>query len=350
MSFLMPSLYQPSNNPSEDLKYGTVIDPHKYPDPKKQGRVKLRVPEIHGDANSGIPDEHLPWSQLERPVGFGNGPEQSTFGLPQKGNMMKVRAHGASKYSPLGSGAPYSTPGKITEFSGDGQSGDSGGQSGGASPQAQAADSGGSSGGSSGGQDSQFNQKDHYGHKDPLGNVYHADMKKKTLTIDWTKFSEVIINHPKITFNSKDTNHDRTKGPNEDGSPTSIQGNPFGSGGGSGGSGNGGSSGQSGQSQQNGGQTVKGDVAWNVQGSHTKDIRDKKDETVGQAVTTNHKSTNDHTVQDKVTQNFQKDYGRKVGQNTDVSGGQGRSDTYGDKWAAEAKPSQWPWCYGPDIG
>jgi hypothetical protein len=355
------------NNPSEDTRYGTVIDPHKYPDPKKQGRVKFRVPELHGDEGSGIPDEHLPWAQLERSPGFGNNPEQSSFGLPQKGAMMKARAHGADKYSPLVNGAPYSTPGKIKEFSGDDSSGGggSGGSGGGSGGNKADTGGGGESGGS--GQDSGFNQKDHYGHKDPLGNLYHVDMKKKTLNIDWTKLSEVIIKAPKISWDIQDTKHDRTKGWGESGSQTPIQGGGGSSGGGSsraGSSGGGGSSEQPPEGQD----TVKGDVTWTVAGQHTKTIQGQKTETITGKVSETFKDEHSSTVSKDVTMSHKQNYTHTVGQKytrvvgststerdadgpakTTIDKSGKRDDKYQSSWSAKAQSSVWAWLFSYDI-
>jgi hypothetical protein len=305
--FLQPGIDVPGlKQAAEGIKYGTVIDPHKFPDPKEQGRVKTRTLELHGPGSAGfIPDEDIPWSQNERDNSFGNQSEMSTFGLPQKNSMMKQRHHGNDKYSPLVSGAPYSTPGKISEWSSQGKA------------------------------DSGFNQKDHYGHKDPLGNVEHGDMKSKTKTIDWTQFSEVVFNLPKTTFNVKDTTHDRTKGPQEDGSSANIQGIAGG--------------GQGGTPQGNTGPQVNGDVIWNVSGQHQS--------TIQKAVTENYNSTHTSNVQgaatfnhnDSSTHSVGQNYKRTVGQDTTVSGGKGRSDTYALAWGASAKNTAWSWLTSRDI-
>jgi uncharacterized membrane protein YgcG len=352
MSFIQPGLDTGAkNNPSEDTRYGTVVDPFKFPDPKKQGRVKFRVPELHGDENSGIPDEHLPWAQLERSPGFGNNAEQSTFGLPQKGAMMKARAHGADKYSPLVNGAPYSTPGKIKEFSGD-SSGSGGGGGSGGSGQLDTGSGGGDSGGSGGtGQDSGFNQKDHYGHKDPLGNLYHVDMKKKTLNIDWTKLSEVIIKSPKISWDVQDTKHDRTKGWGESGSQTPIQGG----GGSSGGSSRAGSSSGGGSSEQppEGQDTVKGDITWTVAGQHqntvqgkvTETFNDEHASTVSKDVTFSHKQNYTHNVGQKYTRNVGASSTTRgdAPATTVINPDGSRSDKNDGKWSSKAPTNAWNW-------
>jgi hypothetical protein len=280
-----------------------------------------------------IPDKDLPWSQNERDNSFGNQEEMSTFGLPQKNSMMKARHHGSSKYSPIVSGAPYSTPGKITEWNGSGSTSST-------------------KDGSNGGDDG-FNQKDHYGHKDPLGNLYHVDMKSKTLNIDWTKLSEVIINHPKITFNSQDTKWNRNRGTQEDGSPSQIQGMSSSRNGAGKGVGKGVRvSTLASDDPDNVGPTVAGDVTWNVSGQHTS--------TVQKAVTETFKSTQTTNVQDVHTVNDGNDhihnigssglssngggsYTRKVAQSTTVSGGQSRSDTYGNSWSSSAQNTAWSW-------
>jgi hypothetical protein len=315
--FLQPGINVPQlRQAAEGIKYGTVMDPFKNIDPKEQGRVKTRILELHGPGSAGfIPDKDIPWSQNERENSFGGQKEMSTFGLPQKDSMIKARHHGDSKYSPLYSGAIYATLSKITQWT-----------SGGAGQQLAAS-------GSSDG----FNQKDHYGHKDPLGNVEHSDMKSKTKTIDWTQFSEVIFHLPKTTFNVQDTNHNRSQGTFEDGSPSQIQGMPGGSGSGA--------STHTAQFDAGSGSTtpVGGDIIWNVSGTHTS--------TIQKAVTETYNSTHSNTVQgaatinhnDASTHSVGKDYSRTVGQGTNVTGGQARSDSYGGTWASTAKNNAWAW-------
>jgi hypothetical protein len=314
--FLQPGINVPQlKQAAEGIKYGTVMDPFKNIDPKEQGRVKSRVLELHGPGSAGfIPDSDIPWSQNERQNDFGNQKEMSSFGLPQKNSMIKMRHHGDSKYAPLVSGAPYATPGKIKEWTRKSKD-----------------DAGG------------FNQKDHYGHKDPLGNVEHGDMKSKTKTIDWTQFSEVIFNLPKTTFNVKNTNHNRNQGTFEDGSPSQIQGMP--------GGGGGASTAHTAQFDAGSGSTtpVDGDVIWNVDGKH--------DSTIQKAVTENYKNTHTSNVQSDVTFNHQsshthsvgQNYTRSAGQDTTVSGGKGRSDSYALSWGASAKNTAWSWLTSRDI-
>jgi len=315
--FLQPGINVPQlRSAAEGIKYGTVMDPFKNKDPKQQGRVKTRILELHGPGSAGfIPDSDIPWSQQERQNDFGGQEEMSSFGLPQKNSMMKARHHGDSKYSPLVSGAPHSTPAKISEFSPG---------AGGATPAA--------------GGDDGFNQKDHYGHKDPLGNLYHVDMKKKTLTIDWTKLSEVIVNHPKITFNSKDTKWNRNRGTQEDGSPSEIQG-------------------QSAESRrrsgrlskiasddpENTGPTVQGDVTWNVSGKHTSTIQKEVTENYQNTHTSNVQGAVSFNHNDAMTHSVGQNYTRTVGQDTTVSGGKGRSDSYALAWSSSAKNTAWSW-------
>jgi hypothetical protein len=104
------------NNPSEDIHHGTVLDPAKFPDPKKLGRVKIKIPEL----DFGIPDIDLPWSQAERPGSspnnHGSNGNTGAFTMPQKGAMMKVRFGGADGYSPVASGAPYAIIGKLEQL------------------------------------------------------------------------------------------------------------------------------------------------------------------------------------------------------------------------------------------
>jgi hypothetical protein len=324
--FLQPGIDVPGlKRAAEGIKYGTIMDPFKNIDPKQQGRVKTRILELHGPGSAGfIPDSDIPWSQNERENSFGGQKEMSTFGLPQKNSVIKARHHGDSKYSPLYSGALYGALTKISQWTGKGKDSGDG-----------------------------FNQKDHYGHKDPLGNVEHSDMKSKTKTIDWTQFSEVIFNLPKTTFNVKNTNHNRNQGTFEDGSPSQIQGMP--------GGGGGASTAHTAQFDAGSGSTtpVDGDVIWNVDGKH--------DSTIQKAVTENYKSTHTSNVQSAVTfnhnsthtDNFGDTFTRTVGgSGLERGGGAGftqitkqgdRSDTYALSWASQAKNTAWSWLTSRNI-
>jgi hypothetical protein len=137
---------------SEDVHYGKVLDPKQNKDPKKLGRVRTRVPELDGDdGSSGIPDDHLPWTQLERHENYGTQKEMSHYQMPQKDATVKSRFHGDDPYSGLGSGAPYSAPGALTEWDTE-------------------------------------NQYLRYGDKDPLANEkHHVDMEKKNIHSDHTQ-------------------------------------------------------------------------------------------------------------------------------------------------------------------
>jgi hypothetical protein len=327
--FLQPGIAVPQlKQVVEGIRYGTVMDPHKNIDPKEQGRIKNRILELHGPGSAGfIPDSDLPWSQNERDNSFGGQEEMSTFGLPQKGSMIKGRHQAGSKYSPLYSGAVYSTLSKIKEWTSKGNS-------------QKAATYDANTGQSTGG----FNQKDHYGHKDPLGNLYHADMKSKTLTLDWTKFSEVKIKSPKMSWDVQDTNHDRNSGTQEDGSPTQIQGM--------------GQKSQSSPGKQ--GDTVKGDVTWTIAG--------QKSHTVQGKVTDSFKDEHDHTVEkdhninDNANHNLtvKNTFTRVVGASsssggtpttrtsdgpakTTIESSGSRTDKYSGKWSSQAQNMVWNW-------
>jgi hypothetical protein len=228
--------------------------------------------------------------------------------------MLKARHHGNDKYSPLVSGAPYATLGKISEWMSKGKAGSDG-----------------------------FNQKDHYGHKDPLGNIFHVDMKTKTLTCDFSKLSECNFTFPKTTFNHVDTDHNRSQGTFEDGSPGQIQGMP----------GGGGSSASTHAAQFNAGSGstthVPGDITYNTQGQHQNNVQ--------KAVTETFKSTHDSNVTGAVTFNHQdnhthsvgQSYTRSAGKDTTVSGGQSRSDSYSLAWSASAKNTAWAWLTSRNI-
>ena len=301
MSFLMPTRDATKiNNPSEDVRHGTVVDPGKYKDPKNQGRVKVRVPEIHGDHGSGIPDEDLPWSMLERQTHHGNLAEQGHFGLPQKDSMVKIRHHGSDKYSPIAGAAPYSTPGKIKEWS---------------PPESQQGQS------QQGSQDSSkdFNQKDHYGVKDPLGNIIHHDMKKKILTIDLSKHNNISITLPQTSLKIVKTKNDETKGTYEDE----------------------GSSGGSSQSvglfgsSQNSGTETPGNFTISIDGDHSHSVGGALSQLIQKSVSLSHNSDYTHSVGGAMS--------RTVSGDISVKGSGGRSDTYSKAWSSKAKETAWAW-------
>jgi hypothetical protein len=353
--FLQPGINVPQlKQAAEGIKLGTVMDPFKFPDPKHHGRVKTRVMELHGPGSAGmIPDSDIPWSQNERENSFGSQSEMSTFGLPQKNSMMKARHHGDSKYSPIVSGAPYSGKmSKISEWSPQGGSG--GGSGGGSTPTATDGNTAGGGGSGGSGDSSGFNQKDHYGHKDPLGNLFHVDMKTKTCTIDFSKLSEVNITMPKTKFKHVDTKHDRTKGWGESGGPSQIQGQ----GGGSGGGGSSGaalfsSGGGGGTDEQppEGKDTVKGDVTWEVDGQHDKNIKGSKSVTTGGDVSHDFGGGHSEKVAKDVTQTYSGKMTRSVSQEMSMTGNKGRTDEIKQKpWNAASLPATWAWCKSPDVG
>jgi Gp5 C-terminal repeat (3 copies) len=157
----------------EGIVYGRVLDPAKFPDPKKLGRVKVRIPELHGtDSATGIPDEDIPWSQIERGFDHGTQQEMSSFGMPQNDAIVKCRINGNDVYSPLVSGAPYSKDGPITEFEAN---------------------------------DPQHKQ---YGYKDPLGGLIWFNMETKQILIDWTKYKGIHVKWPKAIFEILNTYND----------------------------------------------------------------------------------------------------------------------------------------------
>jgi hypothetical protein len=332
--FLQPGINVPQmKQAAEGIKLGTVMDPHKFPDPKNHGRVKTRVMELHGPGSAGmIPDSDIPWSQNERENSFGSQSEMSTFGLPQKNSMMKARHHGDSKYSPIVSGAPYS--GKMSKISEWSPQGGSGGGSGGGGTPAATDGSGGGSGGS-GGDSSGFNQKDHYGHKDPLGNLYHADMKTKTLSIDWTKFSEVKIKAPKMSWDIQHTKHDRNTGTFEDGSPSHIQGQ--------------GEAPQTPAAKE--GPQVDGDVTWTVAGKHDKDIKGSKSTKTGGDVSHDFGGGHSEKVANDVTHTYGAKMTSTVQDKIAMTGKKGRTDSYEkEPYDCASLPTTWAWCKSPDVG
>lgn len=60
---------------------GTVEDNE---DPNKQGRLKVRIPELYGS----IPKDHLPWATTSSP--FGGGSNYGFFMVPPKGAKVKI--------------------------------------------------------------------------------------------------------------------------------------------------------------------------------------------------------------------------------------------------------------------
>src|SRR4051812_7207182 len=95
MTFLNPLdlMRDRPESTSEDVHYGKTLDPKQQKDPKKLGRVRVRVPELDGEAGSGIPDEHLPLTQLERHENYGTQEEMSHFQMPQKDAHVIMRFH-----------------------------------------------------------------------------------------------------------------------------------------------------------------------------------------------------------------------------------------------------------------
>jgi hypothetical protein len=164
----------------ENIFYGRVLDPGKFPDPKMLGRVKVRIPELHGKAETGgIPDQDLPWCQIERSYDLGNQQEMSSFSMPQNDSIVKCRFQGNDYYSPLVSGAPYTVDGPISEF-------------GGADPNSALFGE----------------QHKHLGYKDALGGIVHFDMAKKEILIDWTKYKKIHVKWPKTIFEILNTFND----------------------------------------------------------------------------------------------------------------------------------------------
>jgi hypothetical protein len=170
-------------------------------------------------------------------------------------------------------------------------------------------------------------------------------MKTKTLTCDFSKLSECNFTFPKTTFNHKNTKWNRNKGTFEGGSPSQIQG--MASGGGSSAA-SADSSGGDGDSQE-GGDQVDGDIIWNVDGQHQSTIQkkvthtwnDEHQQTIAKAVNLDHKDDHGHKVG--------KTYSRSAGQDTTVSGGQSRSDTYGKTWSSSARNTAWSWLTSRNI-
>ena len=73
-------------------------------DPKKLGRVRVRVPGAHGD-NSQTPSGILPWARpiTLSPISHGRG----SVNLPDKGDIVWVFFEGGNKRFPLYFGGTY---------------------------------------------------------------------------------------------------------------------------------------------------------------------------------------------------------------------------------------------------
>ena len=72
-------------------------------DPDALCRVKVRIPEIHGE----IPEEHLPWAVQFRPVAMGAGANLSGYCVPRLGTTVVVTHHHGDIYSPIYHAEPY---------------------------------------------------------------------------------------------------------------------------------------------------------------------------------------------------------------------------------------------------
>lgn len=91
------NLFDILNNPEEYLskkiRYGVYRGEVEYRlDPKKEGRVKVRVPQFHSGKNA-IPTEDLPWADAMFPF--------NTFGVPDVGEIVFVIFEGGNTQYPL---------------------------------------------------------------------------------------------------------------------------------------------------------------------------------------------------------------------------------------------------------
>lgn len=84
---------------------GIVVD---NVDPSNYGRVKIRIPEVHGTIDD-ISDADLPYAIRIDPVGFGSSSEVSSYSVPVIGSEVMVRFYNNDIYSPMYYGRPYNS-------------------------------------------------------------------------------------------------------------------------------------------------------------------------------------------------------------------------------------------------
>lgn len=94
---------------------GTVVD---IMDGDSLGRIKVRVPELHGTPQD-IPDEHLPWCAMARPTMFGGMPNAGVFAVPRVGSIVTITHPHSNVYAPVYSGAMYTGASQIAQANSD---------------------------------------------------------------------------------------------------------------------------------------------------------------------------------------------------------------------------------------
>lgn len=73
-------------------------------DPNEQGRVRVRIPELHGLKNNGVQTDSLPWaSLLGSSAGYGYG----QFMVPEVGEYVMVQFENGDPYKPILMGSVY---------------------------------------------------------------------------------------------------------------------------------------------------------------------------------------------------------------------------------------------------
>jgi len=82
----------------------------KNDDPKKLGRVRVRIEELHGTSKD-IPDTDLPWVQLR--AGFESG---FFFYIPEEDDHVTVEFLDDNIYTGVYKARPMSTPGRVETF------------------------------------------------------------------------------------------------------------------------------------------------------------------------------------------------------------------------------------------
>ena len=100
----------PNNAIDEHLYIADVVDNE---DPKQLCRVRIRIPEIHGD----LADEHCPWAAQFKSSFLGSGEELSSYSVPRKGTKVGVIHHRGDVYSPLYITEPYTASSESVDVS-----------------------------------------------------------------------------------------------------------------------------------------------------------------------------------------------------------------------------------------
>ena len=90
-------------------------------DPMSQGRVRIRVPSLHGMTSNGIDMEDLPWANL---VGSSAGYGYGSFMVPEVGEYVMVQFEDGDRYKPIVMGSIYGSGSKKPKEYGTGDEDD----------------------------------------------------------------------------------------------------------------------------------------------------------------------------------------------------------------------------------